>query len=74
MCLKIQPPWGMPAETKRIGQILLKEHDVYRMIGDQLFEQLNEKEYADLYSAEGKPVEPGRQHVPPGLRRYCRLT
>ena len=55
MCLKIHPPWPMPAETGRIGRTLLKENDVYRLIGDQLFEQLNEEEYADLYSAEGKP-------------------
>jgi len=34
---------------------LLKEDDVYRLIGDRLFEQLNEEEYADLYSVEGKP-------------------
>jgi len=45
----------MPEETKRIGQKLLKEKDVYRLIGDQLFEGWNEEEYADLYSAEGKP-------------------
>ena len=55
MCLKIQSPWAMPAETERIGRKLLKENDVYRLIGDRLFEQLNEEEYADLYSAEGKP-------------------
>lgn len=45
----------MPAETERIGQKLLRENDAYRLIGDQLFEQLREEEYADLYSAEGKP-------------------
>ena len=55
MCLKIKPPWPMPTETERIGRKLLKENDVYRLIGDQLFEQLNEEAYADLYSAEGKP-------------------
>jgi transposase len=45
----------MPEETKRIGEKLLKEKDVYRLIGDQLFERWKEEEYADLYSAEGKP-------------------
>ena len=55
MCLKIQPSWPMPIETEKIGQKLLNENDVYRMIGDRLFAQLNEQEYADLYSAEGKP-------------------
>jgi transposase len=55
MCLKIQAPWPMPAETERIGRKLLQENDVYRLIGDRLFEELNEEEYADLYSIEGKP-------------------
>ena len=55
MCLKIQPPWPMPAETERIGRELLRENDVYRLFGDRLFEKLNEEEYADLYSIEGKP-------------------
>jgi transposase len=45
----------MPEETKRIGRKLLKENDPYRLMGDQLFEQLHEADYADLYSAEGKP-------------------
>jgi transposase len=45
----------MPAETERIGRKLLKENDAYRLIGDQLFEQMHEEDYADLYSAEGKP-------------------
>lgn len=55
MCLKVQPPWPMPIETERIGRKLLPENDVYRLIGDRLFAQLNEAEYADLYSSEGKP-------------------
>ena len=55
MCLKIKPSWPMPVETERIGRRLLKENDVYRLIGDQLFAQMNEEEYADLYSVEGKP-------------------
>jgi len=55
MCLKVQPPWSMPPETERIGKRLLKENDVYRLIGERLFEQITEEEYADLYSVEGKP-------------------
>lgn len=55
MCLKIQLPWAMPEETQRIGRKLLKANDPYRLMGDQLFGQLHEAEYADLYSAEGKP-------------------
>jgi transposase len=45
----------MPTETEQIGQKLLPENDVYWLIGDRLFAQVNEAEYADLYSIEGKP-------------------
>ena len=55
MCLKIQPPWPMPKETGRIGKILLGDKSPYRLIGDQLFEKLNEADFADLYPAEGQP-------------------
>ena len=50
MCLKTQIPWPMLAETERIGRKLLKENDVYRLIGDRLFEQLNQEEYKGLLS------------------------
>lgn len=55
MCLKIRSPWPMPEETGRIGKMLLKADDPYRLIGDQLFEEWKEEEFADLYSSEGKP-------------------
>jgi hypothetical protein len=55
MCLKIQSSWPMPTEMERIRRKLLKENDGYWLIEDRLFEQLNEEEYADLYSVEGKP-------------------
>jgi transposase len=55
MCLKVQPPWGMPAETAAIGKAILKEDSPYRLIGDRLFERYSENDYADLYSPEGKP-------------------
>ena len=45
----------MPEETGRIGKLLLRENDPYRLIGDQLFERWKEEEFADLYSSEGKP-------------------
>jgi transposase len=56
MCLKMKSPWPMPEETGRIGKKLLKENDPYRLIGDRLFEQWEEGEFADLYSSEGKPA------------------
>jgi len=45
----------MPEETGRIGRMLLKENDPYRLIGDRIFEKWKEEEFADLYSSEGKP-------------------
>jgi transposase len=55
MCIKIQSPWVMPEETGRIGKVLLRENDPYRLIGDRLFEKWKEEEFADLYSSEVKP-------------------
>jgi transposase len=55
MCLKSQSPWSMPEETGRIGRMLLKGNDPYRLIGDRLFEKWEEEEFADLYAREGKP-------------------
>ena len=55
MCLKVQPPWPMPDETAAVGKVILKADSPYRLIGDQLFNQVREEEYADLYSPEGKP-------------------
>ncbi|MDP2995474.1 MAG: hypothetical protein Q8N46_10185 [Anaerolineales bacterium] len=51
----MQPPWTMPEETGRVGKLLLDEKNTYRLIGDEIFIKLNEEDYADLYSAEGKP-------------------
>lgn len=55
MCLKVQEPWPMPAETARVGKALLEEASPYRLIGEQIFEKFHEQDYADLYSLEGKP-------------------
>ncbi len=55
MCLKTQSPWPMPEETGRIGKLLLRENDPYRLMGDQLFAKWKEEEFADLYASEGKP-------------------
>jgi hypothetical protein len=55
MYLKIKPPWRMPKETRRVGMLVLEEKSAYRLIGDKLFEKLNEVEFADLYPAEGQP-------------------
>lgn len=46
----------MPEDTGLIGAKLLPANSPYRLIGDGLYEQYDEAEYADLYSAEGKPA------------------
>jgi len=55
MCLKVQEPWLMPAETERIGRVLLEKESSYRLIGDKLFAKINEQEFADLYPSAGQP-------------------
>ena len=55
MCLKVKPPWPMPAETAEVGKKLLKAESAYRLIGEKLFEQLHERDYADLFPPEGQP-------------------
>ena len=56
MSLKLQPPRPMPAETARLGSKLLPADSPYRLIGDQLYEQYRDEDFADLYAAEGKPA------------------
>lgn len=55
MSLKIQMPRPMPEDTGRIGQILLKENSPYRLIGEELYAEFREEEFADLYPIEGQP-------------------
>jgi len=44
MCLEIRSPWPMPAETERIGEKLLKEKDMHRLItiGISVYYELTE--------------------------------
>lgn len=44
----------IPAETARIGQILMRESDLYRQVGDHVGEILTLEEFAPLYSEEGR--------------------
>lgn len=55
MSLKIQPPRPMPPETASVGQVLLKEDSPYRLIGEQLYEEFRDEDFADLFPAEGQP-------------------
>lgn len=49
MSLKPQPPRPMPEDIATIGAKLLPLHSPYRLVGDQLYAQYNEADYADLY-------------------------
>jgi len=56
MCLKAQDPWPMPKETAEIGEKILKPGSVYKLVGDEIFAQFRDADFADLYSPEGKPA------------------
>lgn len=55
MCLKPRKPWPMPKETGEIGEKILSGDSVYKLVGDDLFNQFTEADFADLYPEEGKP-------------------
>lgn len=55
MCLKVHAPWAMPAETEAVGQVILEVGNVYRLIGEKLFDKFYEQDFVDFYSTEGKP-------------------
>jgi len=46
----------MPAEMAELGAKLLPADSPYRLVGDQLYEQYHEADYADMYPAEGQPA------------------
>ena len=45
---------NIPKETARIGQIILKEDDLYRLVGDQIDTVLTLSDFAHLYSEDGR--------------------
>jgi hypothetical protein len=47
MSLKIQPPRPMPADTAAVGRVLLKENSPYRLIGEQLYVEFRDEDFAD---------------------------
>jgi transposase len=56
MCLKPQPPQPIPPDTKALVGSMLDEDTVYRFVGDVLFEQFRDKDFADLYPPDGQPA------------------
>ena len=54
MSLKPQPPRPMPEELAMLAH-LVGVDNLYRLVGDILYEQYREVDFVDLYHAEGKP-------------------
>jgi transposase len=56
MCLKPQPPQPIPDAIAALVRGLFEESSVYQFVGDVLFEQFRDEDFADLYPKEGKPA------------------
>lgn len=49
----------IPEDTRRIGQILFRESNVYRQIGERFSELFpGDEVFAEMYDAEGRGAEP----------------
>jgi len=55
MCLKPQPPRPMPPDMAAWGAKHLANDDPYKLIGDTLYAQYHDEDFADLYPKEGQP-------------------
>ncbi len=55
MCLKEPFPKNIPEETRVVGEKLLAENSVYRLIGQQGDEMIRDADFEDMYSVEGRP-------------------
>src|SRR5262249_61304726 len=51
-----QPPRPMPLELAAWGAKHLAADDPYKLIGDLLYEDYHDEDFADLYHKEGKPA------------------
>jgi hypothetical protein len=56
MCLKPQPPRPIPAATVTLAKDLFPEGSVYQFIGDILFDQFRDEDFADLYPKDDQPA------------------
>ena len=55
MSLKPQPPRPMPPDIAAWGTKHLASDSPYKLIGDTLFEQIRDEDFADLYPRDGQP-------------------
>jgi transposase len=56
MCLKPAPPRPIPDATAALVADLFDDGSVYQFVGDVLFEQFRDEDFADLYPADGQPA------------------
>jgi transposase len=55
MCLKTSFPQEIPAETRRVVDPLLKTGNLYRLVGQEAEQLVDEASLAQLYDEEGRP-------------------
>jgi transposase len=55
MCLKPQSPRPVPDATMALVHDLFPEGSVYQFVGDVLFDQFRDEDFADLYPKDGQP-------------------
>ena len=60
MSLKPQPPRPMPPDMAAWGTKHLANDDPYKLIGDTLYNQYHDEDFADLYLLDGQPTQPPR--------------
>jgi transposase len=56
MSLKPQPPRAIPPEIAAWGAKHLSDGDLYKLVGDTLYPQYRDEDFADCYHPEGKPA------------------
>ena len=56
MSLKAEFPKTIPEETRRVVELLLGENNVYRLIGQEIEQMLDEAVLAERYDEEGRPA------------------
>jgi transposase len=60
MSLKIKPIQPIPTDTYQLARSILPDTNPYIVIGNRLSEFVSDNDFADLFSAEGKPaLSPG---------------
>ena len=54
MSLKTTFPDEIPEETRQLGETLLSEDNVYRLVGQEAEQMIDEKPLAEMYDREGR--------------------